>query len=283
MLHKSTRRGGLTHGADTTSGHTWRSTVRTISKSVVGTDYREVEDKFLNSGGIKLNETQVLNSSLDMMLAASDASDFCRRVVHSDLSGEGTQGAHIYLLDNSSHLQPVAGYGSAVPLGAENISIWDENPLARCIREKRMTFEPSGSDSDAPVLLNLPWIKEGTPIGCLTLVMRSGTKTAPFSEEMAPALGKIGAMYVSQLGLNAGGIKGSSAVNPDDLTTRQITILTLMADGLVNGEIARELMLSESTIRQETVRIYRALGVGNRQEASRKGRALGLIQRIPRA
>jgi DNA-binding NarL/FixJ family response regulator len=52
-----------------------------------------------------------------------------------------------------------------------------------------------------------------------------------------------------------------------------------MADGLVNVEIARELMLSESTIRQETIRIYRALGVHNRTEASKKGRALGLIKR----
>jgi ATP/maltotriose-dependent transcriptional regulator MalT len=47
--------------------------------------------------------------------------------------------------------------------------------------------------------------------------------------------------------------------------------------GHVNLEIAKVLMLSESTIRQETVKIYRALGVGNRQEAVRKAKALGLL------
>ena len=52
-----------------------------------------------------------------------------------------------------------------------------------------------------------------------------------------------------------------------------------MAEGLVNVEIAGQLMLSESTIRQETVRIYRALGVPNRAEAAKKGKALGIIGR----
>jgi ATP/maltotriose-dependent transcriptional regulator MalT len=42
-------------------------------------------------------------------------------------------------------------------------------------------------------------------------------------------------------------------------------------------EIAKELLLSESTIRQETVRIYRILGVGNRQDAVKRAQALGIL------
>ena len=53
----------------------------------------------------------------------------------------------------------------------------------------------------------------------------------------------------------------------------------MMAEGMTNAEIARELLLSESSIRQETVNIYRVLGVGSRQEAAKKGKALGLIPR----
>jgi DNA-binding NarL/FixJ family response regulator len=60
----------------------------------------------------------------------------------------------------------------------------------------------------------------------------------------------------------------------------QLIILSRIQDGLVNLEIAKDLMLSESTIRQETVRIYRALGVGNRQEAVKKARALGLLPKV---
>jgi len=57
--------------------------------------------------------------------------------------------------------------------------------------------------------------------------------------------------------------------------------LSNIQDGQVNLEIAKELMLSESTIRQETVRIYRALGVGNRQEAVKKAQSLGIIKKRP--
>jgi DNA-binding NarL/FixJ family response regulator len=69
-------------------------------------------------------------------------------------------------------------------------------------------------------------------------------------------------------------------VNPEeDLTERQKTVLKLMTDGFTNAEIARELLLSESSIRQETVRIYKTLGVSSRQGAAKKGKALGLIAR----
>ncbi len=63
------------------------------------------------------------------------------------------------------------------------------------------------------------------------------------------------------------------------LTERQSVVLGFMAEGLTNAQIAMQLMLSESSIRQETVKIYRALGVNSRVEASKKGQALGLIGR----
>jgi DNA-binding NarL/FixJ family response regulator len=50
-----------------------------------------------------------------------------------------------------------------------------------------------------------------------------------------------------------------------------------MAHGKTNIVISREMILSESTIRQETVRIFRAMSVGNRQQAVLKAEALGLL------
>jgi DNA-binding NarL/FixJ family response regulator len=67
----------------------------------------------------------------------------------------------------------------------------------------------------------------------------------------------------------------------DELTGRQLQILDFMADGLTNVEISRKLLLSESTIRQESVRIYRTLETDNRQDAVSKGRAAGLIAKLP--
>jgi DNA-binding NarL/FixJ family response regulator len=67
----------------------------------------------------------------------------------------------------------------------------------------------------------------------------------------------------------------------DELTGRQLQILDFMAEGLTNVEISRKLLLSESTIRQESVRIYRTLETDNRQDAVAKGRAAGLIAKLP--
>ena len=89
---------------------------------------------------------------------------------------------------------------------------------------------------------------------------------------------KLGAFYLESLDVgNMAQSTGALSVNPEDLTARQMTILGHIDAGLVNTEIAQLLMLSESTIRQETVRIYRALGVGNRKEAAKKAKALGLL------
>jgi DNA-binding CsgD family transcriptional regulator len=62
-----------------------------------------------------------------------------------------------------------------------------------------------------------------------------------------------------------------------DLSSRQLRVLALMAKGMTNGQIARVLAFSESTIRQETMAIYRTLQVKGRAEAVDYGRSHGLI------
>jgi DNA-binding NarL/FixJ family response regulator len=51
------------------------------------------------------------------------------------------------------------------------------------------------------------------------------------------------------------------------LTARQIEVLTLLAQGRPNKSIARELGLSEGTVKVHLLAIFRALGVRNRTEA----------------
>jgi DNA-binding NarL/FixJ family response regulator len=50
------------------------------------------------------------------------------------------------------------------------------------------------------------------------------------------------------------------------LTSRQWIILGAIRRGLTNSMIASELEFSESLIRQETVQIYRKMGVNGRKE-----------------
>jgi len=52
------------------------------------------------------------------------------------------------------------------------------------------------------------------------------------------------------------------------LRPRQREILELVAEELTNQEIARRLYVSESTVKQNLGRAYKALGVNNRRQAA---------------
>lgn len=53
----------------------------------------------------------------------------------------------------------------------------------------------------------------------------------------------------------------------ENLTDRQRAILSRMCQGMTNTRIARDMRFSESTVRQETMAIYRTLNVKGRPEA----------------
>lgn len=61
--------------------------------------------------------------------------------------------------------------------------------------------------------------------------------------------------------------RGIDRGRPKALSARQQRVLELMAQGMTNGQIARALKFSESTVRQETMAIYRYLQVPGRVEA----------------
>ena len=61
------------------------------------------------------------------------------------------------------------------------------------------------------------------------------------------------------------------------LTPRQLLILTGMVEGKTNHELSLDLGFSVSTIRHETMAIYKELGVSDRKEAARVGQAEHLI------
>ena len=60
------------------------------------------------------------------------------------------------------------------------------------------------------------------------------------------------------------------------LSDREREILSLMAAGATNPEIAERLFLSPHTVKEHTTRLYRKLNVRNRAEAVRRAERLGL-------
>lgn len=61
------------------------------------------------------------------------------------------------------------------------------------------------------------------------------------------------------------------------LSDRELEVLTLVADGLANKEIARTLFISEATVKTHLVHIFGKLHTDSRTSAVAAGRAHGLV------
>ena len=63
----------------------------------------------------------------------------------------------------------------------------------------------------------------------------------------------------------------------EPLSKRELEILSLMAQGLSNQEIAQQIFISTQTVKVHIRNIYGKLGVSNRLQAISKARVLGLL------
>jgi DNA-binding CsgD family transcriptional regulator len=61
------------------------------------------------------------------------------------------------------------------------------------------------------------------------------------------------------------------------ITDRELEILTLIAHGLSNREIATQLFVSENTVKTHCSRAFNKLGAARRTQAVQRGKELGLL------
>ncbi len=63
-----------------------------------------------------------------------------------------------------------------------------------------------------------------------------------------------------------------------ELTSRELEVLQLAAEGLTNRQIAQRLFVSEATVKSHLVHVFGKLGVDNRTGAVSRARTTGLIR-----
>jgi LuxR family maltose regulon positive regulatory protein len=64
---------------------------------------------------------------------------------------------------------------------------------------------------------------------------------------------------------------------PEPLTSRELDVVSLMAMGYTNREIAEQLVIAPGTVKKHAANIYNKMGVNNRTQAAALAKDLGLI------
>ncbi len=77
------------------------------------------------------------------------------------------------------------------------------------------------------------------------------------------------------------GQRPATRANPANLTPRELEVLTLLAEGLHNSEIASRLFLAEKTVGHHVSAILSKLGVANRVQAVTEATRLGIARQHP--
>ena len=197
----------------------------------------------------------------------------------------GANQVFISQLHPDGMVRPVDAFGYS----EEQMQGWREFPLSEslpvtdAIRNDQLVWLADSADwqRDYPELVKYPgdlasntFIAlsidiHGAPAGALGIMSQSQVHPTPEFISYISAVGGMVGLYLSRIneGRFAQIVRGNLEMNDAFLTPRQMKILMLMAQEFTNPQIGKELGFSESTVRQETMRIYQILQVSGRKEA----------------
>jgi DNA-binding CsgD family transcriptional regulator len=213
-----------------------------------------------------------------------NASDFCRFITVVALREFGASSAYMVRVEAGAKLRTVGQYGQP---RADESSVAQNTPQDIAIRQAIVDktiikIEVKESDKDG-TFIALPFSPNGEATGALGMAFRQQGMEIPEAElELLQLLSELIAVN-SLPRIRATGLLSKLYFDQEDLeevsaiTHRQLEILDEMAIGKTNYQIAQALRLSESTIKQESVRIFRILGVNSRQRAVSIAKEMGLI------
>jgi DNA-binding NarL/FixJ family response regulator len=138
-----------------------------------------------------------------------------------------------------------------------------------------------GRESGAEICSEL---REASPRTKILLISGAG-RISPAAARAAGASGFVSKDWgapdvlkaIRMVGLGMDVFEPAPPAPNTTLSDREREVVTLIASGSTNREIAEELFLSPHTVKEYTSGVYRKLGVRNRAEAVKRAQRLGLI------
>jgi DNA-binding CsgD family transcriptional regulator len=134
-----------------------------------------------------------------------------------------------------------------------------------------------GLDITANAFITWPITVRGSYMSVLGICLQTAAAPSPSLISFFETIGGVVALQLSQSDRFPTTSEEDRIIALMNLfTRRQRDVMSLVSDGLTNVQIANELGFSESTIRQETMRIYEILGATGRADAVRMYRSAGV-------
>jgi DNA-binding CsgD family transcriptional regulator len=150
--------------------------------------------------------------------------------------------------------------GAAEPFALHMAGDW--SAAARAWRDIGCPYEEALALADGP---------EGAKLEALAILDRLDAR--PMADRVRQQLRDLGVESIPR------GPTRETLSNPAGLTTRQLEVLRLIAEGRSNERIAEELFISKKTVEHHVSAIYGKLGVSTRPEAMRAAGEVGAIEK----
>jgi DNA-binding CsgD family transcriptional regulator len=221
-----------------------------------------------------IDQSETLDSILELVMDAEDLDDLCRGFVFNQWGDSVCWGAYIFSVGPNLDLTLEAGYGRKKGDVLNLIEDPEFVSIDKILRDRSHFVFTSGETSYVCV----PLIRFGLPIGIIVFASKLSGELVGVEVALRHISRSVG-FALAVLRLQNQRRSQSSVRRPggESLTQRQLAVLSGISKGLTNGQIASELVVSESTVRHETMRIYKFLAVGNRAEALAVARGSGYL------
>lgn len=197
-------------------------------------------------------------------------------------------------LNDENLIETLGVYGVPKGLKAEYPDLYSFNeklPIPDAMRNRRVVWInglPEWPDEypalkgkppvgNAKTFICFPIEKSGTPVAALGILCSSEIDPGAEVEAFLKAIGYVLSLHLyrsKDSTLKRGDLvknssaKSAVAIESKVITDRQLLILKMMSEGRTNIAISELLGYSESTVRQETIKIFAKLGCCGREAAS---------------
>jgi DNA-binding CsgD family transcriptional regulator len=229
---------------------------------------------------------------LDAMAVCETPDDFAMVLVNTVFKQEHLVFSFMFDNDGTTELRRLGGFGDPTTSQlAARVSIWENIGVAQSYRENAIvriedahTYQQTYNIAFLPPsgqgVICLPLRVFGKTAGAFSLVFRHPLSLHNI-DDAEIRLVQLCAEHLLRDWRARSPVDPPANLNTPSLTTRQLTIVKELRQGLSLREIGVMLSVSHATVKSEVQKVYRALGVHKKRDAISVGERIGLFSKTP--